>query len=147
MTFIRTSRRIRLSRPLLSWSNAISPMSSAVGAFDDRATPTAVDTTPSIPFTPLLLNTRTPSRAGANHSRSRTGIDDDTTKFEPAAIASLTVTAHNGSVSCSCDANFASRAVRAFRSQRFQLAIHSVSDFVSAPRVISMNSSLMDPTM
>ena len=74
-------------------------MSRAVGDFDDSATPTAVDTTPSMPFTPLLLNTRTPSRGGANHSKSRTGIEDDTTRFVPAAIASLTVTAHNGSVS------------------------------------------------
>ena len=74
-------------------------MSKAVGVLDDSATPTAVDTTPSMPFTPLLLNTRTPSRAGANHSKSRTGIEDDTTTLDPSTTDSLTVTAHNGSVS------------------------------------------------
>ena len=77
----------------------MSPMSRAVGVFDDSAMPTAVETTPSMPFTPRLLNTRTPSRAGANHSKSRTGIEDDTTTLDPSATAPLTVTAHNGSVS------------------------------------------------
>jgi len=125
----------------------MSPISRAVGAFDDKAIPTAVDTTPSMPFTPLLLKTRNPSRAGANHSKSRTGIEDDTTTFEPAGIDSLTVTAHNGSVSCDCLEKVESSAVLAFFSHCFHLLIQSVSERTSAPRVISMSSSLIDPTM
>ena len=49
-----------------------------------RATPTAVDTTPSMPLAPRLASTREAGHAGAaNHSTSRTGIDDDTTSAAP----------------------------------------------------------------
>ena len=47
------ARRASPSRPLVSWSSATSPTSSAVGA-PARATPTAVDTTPSMPLAPRL---------------------------------------------------------------------------------------------
>ena len=50
-------------------------------ASEEDATPSAVETTPSIPLTPRLASTRGgPVTAGANHSRSRMGMDADTTR-------------------------------------------------------------------
>ena len=72
------------SRPFWSWSRARSPISSHVGA-PSRATPVAVDRTPSMPLAPRLASTRRPARRGPYHSRSRTGIEDDTTSASPAA--------------------------------------------------------------
>ena len=44
-----------------------------------RATPTAVDVTPSIPLAPRLASVRSPTRGRPYHSTSRTGIEDETT--------------------------------------------------------------------
>ncbi len=48
-----------------------------------NAAPTAVETTPSIPFAPRLASTRRSRRPTPNHSTSRTGIDDDATRIPP----------------------------------------------------------------
>ena len=54
----------------------------------DAATPNAVDTTPSIPFTPRLLRTRgAVGWASAYHSRSRIGMDAATTRVAPVSAA------------------------------------------------------------
>jgi len=46
-------------------------------------TPSVVDVTPSIPLAPRFASTRGGSERGAaNHSRSRTGIDDDVTTVD-----------------------------------------------------------------
>ena len=60
----RSSGRCRVdaapSRPLVSCSSATSPIRTAVGVLRASATPTAVDTTPSMPFAPRLAYTSTP---------------------------------------------------------------------------------------
>jgi phosphoglucosamine mutase len=43
-----------------------------------------------MPFAPRFDNTTMSSRAGPNHSTSRTGIDDDTTRTPPGSIAATT---------------------------------------------------------
>ena len=54
----------------------------------EAATPSAVDTTPSIPFTPRFASTRGgTASAGANHSRSLMGMDADTTMVAPPLAA------------------------------------------------------------
>ena len=64
-----------------SWRKARSPTRATVGPADARATPRAVDTTPSIPLAPRLARTRGGSARGRpNASTSRTGMDDDTTR-------------------------------------------------------------------
>ncbi len=65
-----------------------------------RATPTAVDSTPSMPLAPRLASTRRPERGTANHSTSRTGIDDDTTRVAPSGTERTTSRATAGSVGC-----------------------------------------------
>ena len=82
---------------LLSWSKAMSPTRTVVGA-PVRATPTAVETTPSMPLAPRLARTRTPSRARENHSTSRIGMDDDTTSVAPSGRRGHDVTRHPGLV-------------------------------------------------
>ena len=76
----------------------MSPMRSAVGAADPSATPTAVDTTPSMPLAPRLATWRSPSRGAAYHSTSRTGIDDELTSVAPSGRASTSARATPGSV-------------------------------------------------
>ena len=51
------------------------------------ATPSTVDTNPSIPFTPRLAKTRIPSRGAAKLSTSRTGMLDATTNDAPSGTA------------------------------------------------------------
>ena len=81
----------------MSCRNATSPTRSAVGT-PVRATPTAVDVTPSMPLAPRLEYTSRSLRGAANHSRSRTGMDDDTTSA-PGATRSAAATTEPGSVS------------------------------------------------
>ena len=92
-------RSVEPISPLLSCSKARSPSSTAVGEPLPIATPTAVDKTPSIPLAPLLACTVTPRRGTAYHSRSRTGIDDDTTRCASSGSAASRSRAMPGSVS------------------------------------------------
>ena len=96
-TIVRsTPRPASPSKPFVSCRNAMSPISSAVGRPEPRATPTAVDTTPSMPLAPRLAITRTPVRGRAYHSTSRTGMDDDTTSELPAGSGGDDVAGHLG---------------------------------------------------
>ena len=71
-----------------------------MGSDEASATPNAVDTTPSMPLAPRLATTRGGCGRGTpNASRSRTGIDDDTTSVEPAGIRAKSRWANEGSVS------------------------------------------------
>ena len=71
----------RGTRAETSWRKARSPTRATVGPPEARATPRAVDTTPSIPFAPRLATTRGPSAPGAaKASTSRTGIEEETTR-------------------------------------------------------------------
>ena len=83
-----------------SWRKARSPTSATVGPVDASATPSAVDTTPSIPLAPRLAITRGGRRRGAaNASRSRTGIEDDTTRVAGPGSSANSRWASDGSVS------------------------------------------------
>ncbi len=82
----------------MSCRKATSPISEAVGAPVASATPTADDVTPSIPLAPRLASTRTPLRGSPNHSRSRTGMDDDVNRLAPSGNAASTDRATPGSV-------------------------------------------------
>ena len=53
---------------------------------DAAATPRAVEITPSIPFAPRLNITRGGELGAANHSRSRTGMEADTTTVAPRRV-------------------------------------------------------------
>src|SRR5436309_1877730 len=66
------------------------------------ARPRAVDTTPSMPLAPRFATTRTPSRGGAYHSRSRTGIDDETMSTASLGSRSSRARATPGSVGAVC---------------------------------------------
>jgi hypothetical protein len=98
-TSVQSGRWLRrASRPLVSWRNARSPSSAIVGPPDPNATPTAVETTPSMPFAPRLAWRRAPRTP--NHSTSRIGIDEDTTSSAcRSRAAALTIRAAAGSVS------------------------------------------------
>ena len=94
-----TGRSCRPSRPFVSCRNATSPSRATVGRRGSAsATPTAVDTTPSMPFAPRLATTRTSDRGAAYHSRSRTGIDDATTSVDSSGVAARAARAIAGSV-------------------------------------------------
>ena len=76
----------------------MSPIRSVTRALVANETPTAVLTTPSIPLVPRFECTVTPEVVVPNHSTSRIGIDDDTTKWDPTVIADVTVLAIDGSL-------------------------------------------------
>src|SRR5579875_3603132 len=64
-----------------SWRKARSPTSATTGPSPAAAAPSAVEHTPSMPLAPRLASTAGgSSRAGANASRSRTGIEEETTR-------------------------------------------------------------------
>ena len=119
-----TPRRRRPIRALVSWRNATSPVSSTVGV-QVSATPTAVEVTPSMPLAPRLATTRTSSRAGANHSRSRTGMDDDTTSTPSAGTAARASSAVVGSVATPPAPRASSRVRRAVASASAHARVHS----------------------
>ena len=71
----------------------------------------AVETTPSMPFAPRLASTLGGfSVEGANHSRSRTGIEDDTTSVADGETAPSRQRARPGSVASRCAAHQVSMA-------------------------------------
>ena len=83
----------RRQRPLLSWRKA-SRRSRATSGRPARATPSAVETTPSMPFGAAV---GVGGAAGPpNHSRSRTGIDD-AHSWAPSGMRSATILATPGS--------------------------------------------------
>ena len=100
----------------MSWQKATSPSSTAVGAPLPIATPIAVAITPSIPLAPRLACTATSLRGAPNHSTSRTGIDEATTRWPPAGTRAVTARAVPGSDSRSDAASAASSATQAARS-------------------------------
>ncbi len=114
------------SSPLASWRNATSPMRSTVGVAEPSATPTAVETTPSMPLAPRLARTRTPSRGAPYHSTSRTGIDDDTTRLAPSGSAARTSRATPGSVGSARSASVRPMASWALASADVHRAPHGV---------------------
>ena len=73
-------------------------MRSVTRAFVAKPTPTAVLTTPSMPLVPRFECTVTPDVAVPNHSTSRIGIDEETTRCDPTVIADVTVLATDGSL-------------------------------------------------
>ena len=83
----------RPSRALASCRKATSPISSAVGrcAAAASATPTAVDTTPSMPLAPRLASTRSAGRAGRRTTRRR-GPASTTTRPGPRRRAARATT-------------------------------------------------------
>ena len=78
----------------MSCRKARSPTSATVG-WPANATPTAVDTTPSIPLAPRLARTR-PSVVPPNHSTSRTGMEEATTRVGVAGQRAEHRTGHTG---------------------------------------------------
>ena len=97
-TIVRSSPRARSAvSDDMSWQNATSPSSTAVGAPLPSATPIAVAITPSMPLAPRLACTVMSLRGVPNHSTSRTGIDEATTRWPPAGIAAVIARATPGS--------------------------------------------------
>ena len=113
------SLSVTLINPLMSCIMAMSPINNAVGLRDAKATPTAVETTPSMPFTPLFANTFTPSRGAANHSTSRIGMLDDRTRLESIGNAPSNRLATKGSVISALAASSLSIVDLAILSRRF----------------------------
>ena len=81
----------------LSWQNATSPSSTAVGAPLPIATPMAVAMTPSMPLAPRLACTVMSLRGVPNHSTSRTGIDEATTRWPSGGTLAVIARATPGS--------------------------------------------------
>ena len=79
------------SRPFVSCRKQRSPHSPTVGAGALAcATPTTVDTKPSMPFAPRFASTRSPARGAMHHSSARTGRLDATTSVAPSGSAAAT---------------------------------------------------------
>ncbi len=81
----------------------MSPSSTAVGAPLPIATPIAVAMTPSIPLAPRFEWTVTSLRGVPNHSTSRTGIDEATTRCPPDGTLAVIARAVPGSDSSTSD--------------------------------------------
>ncbi len=95
----RRPARRRPADRCVSCRNATSPTSSAVGRPRwPGPRPTAVDTTPSMPLAPRLACTSMSHRGATYHSRSRIGIEEDTTSGRPGGGLATTARAAPGSV-------------------------------------------------
>ena len=134
------------SSPLVSCRKATSPTSSAVGgdgsaAAAARATPTAVDVTPSMPLAPRLARTRTSSRGAPYHSTSRTGIDDDVTTVAPGGTAASRSRATPGSVGSSWAPSTASNAACAVASAACHDVAHAGSGRVPTVRASAVQTA------
>ena len=115
-----TSRRPIPSSPLVSWTKATSPITSTVGLPLPSATPTAVEVTPSMPLAPRFEYTAMSPRRSPYHSRSRTGIEDDTTRLPPGGTLVSAVLVMSGS-----PARSSMMARRAERSASYHRLVHS----------------------
>ncbi len=77
-------RRAAPRRPPASWRKVRSPHRATTGSAERAAaTPSTVDTKPSMPLTPRLHRKRSPERGRAKDSTSRTGMLDPTTSVAP----------------------------------------------------------------
>ena len=97
-TMRRSARRCRsaVSAPA-SWTNAMSPSTTIVGAPVCSATPRAVDVTPSMPLAPRLACAVAPTPP--NHSMSRIGIEAATTTCDAAGTVAGDEAGDAGSLS------------------------------------------------
>ena len=102
------------SRPFTSCRKHRSPHSPTVVAGAVAcATPTTVDTKPSMPLAPRLAMKRTPLRGTMHHSSARTGRLDATTSVAPsgnAAVTSRATRPSNAAPGASSTRSIASRA-------------------------------------
>ena len=92
------------------------------------ARPRAVDTTPSMPLAPRFATTRTPSRGDAYHSRSRTGIDDETMSVASLGSRSSRARATPGSVGAVCASSTDAMVAWARRSASIHPSSHPGGD-------------------
>ena len=119
-----TSRRSSETRAFESCTKARSPTRTNSVPPCSRARPSAVDTTPSIPFAPRLQWHA--ARDPPNHSKSRTGMDDDTVTFDPTGRPSARIRATAGSVSAPADSSVERIAASARASASIHACRHAV---------------------
>ena len=132
-TTVRSTPRSAMPmRAFESWRKAMSPSRQVVGAPVARATPVAVDRTPSMPLAPRLACTCTSARGRAYHSTSRTGIELATTRWAPAGRLASSVRAVPGSVGSGWSARTPSMASSAAASSASHRSIQPGSGSAEA---------------
>ena len=113
--------------PVASCSSVRSPSSAVTGAPEPQATPTAVETSPSMPARPRLANTAGAAAPTGARSRSRTGFEEPTTSTSVDPSAARTTAATSGPVSASEPASSESSRARVRSSASRHRANHARS--------------------
>ena len=120
-----------MTSALRSWRNETSPTTSATGPAEAAAEPSAVETTPSIPFAPRFERTVIArSVDGSQPSRSRTGIELPAHRTAPSGSAAAR--AGNGAPS---NGSSSAASQRVHRPRGGTLGVHPVAGPRRAPDV------------
>ena len=107
-----------------SYRNERSPINATVGPVPAVATPSAVETRPSMPLAPRFASTWSPSRGAIATSRSRIGVEFPTNSVPPSGTAAARSRARRSSVGSSVASSTSSIARRARSSASCQDASH-----------------------